>query len=145
MTQLASPRGPVAPELRAACAPVMHTLESRLLMAIHTPQNGDQLQTAINNAQLGDTIILQAGQTYVTSTTGGHDWGFILRNKTTGTGWITIQSSNLAQLPGPGVRVSPEDSPNMPKMTTRGGNVQVIKTDAAAHHYQFIGVEFVAA
>ena len=31
----------------------------------------------------------------------------------------------------------------MPNMTTRGGNVQVIKTEAAVHHYQFIGIEFV--
>ena len=121
----------------------MHTLESRLLMAIHTPMNGDALQTAINNAQLGDTIILQAGVTYVTSSTGPHDYGFILRNKTTGTGWITIQSSALAQLPGSGVRVAPEHAPLMPKMTTRGANIGVIRTDAAAHHYQFVGVEFV--
>ena len=121
----------------------MHALESRLLMAVHEPLNGDQLQTAINNAQLGDTIILKAGETYVTSTTGGHGNGFTLRNMTTGTGWITIQSSNLDKLPGPGVRVSPEDSANMPKMTTRGGNVQVVKTDSASHHYQFIGIEFV--
>src|SRR5688500_1196524 len=88
------------PALDAACAPVMQSLESRLLMAIHTPANGDQLQTAINNAALGDTIVLQAGVTYVTSSAGPHDYGFILRNKTSGSGWITIQSSNLAQLPG---------------------------------------------
>src|SRR5688572_7587242 len=105
MSRLRSRPSRLAPPLDAACAPVMHALESRLLMAIHTPENGNQLQTAINNAQLGDTIILQAGQTYVTAEGGGHDWGFTLRNKTTGTGWITIQSSNLAQLPGPGVRV----------------------------------------
>src|SRR5947207_10044761 len=80
---------------------LMDALEPRRLLAniFPTPTG---LQAAIDSAQLGDTIILQAGTTY----TGA----FTLKNKTTGTGMITIQSSNLAQLPGAGVRVSPADA-----------------------------------
>ena len=128
--------------LRLACTPTIHALEHRLFLAVHTPADGDALQAALNNAQLGDTIILQAGTTYKTSTTGGHGAGFTLRNKTTGTGWITIQSSAAAQLPE-GVRVTPADAPKLARLTTRGSNVSVINTATSAHHYKFIGIEFV--
>src|SRR5687768_18619891 len=73
----------------AACRPMMQSLEKRLLMTVHTP-GATGLQTAINNAQLGDTIILDANTTYV--------GGIVLRNKTSGAGWITIQSSTLNEL-----------------------------------------------
>src|SRR6267142_3100250 len=51
---------------------------------------GGNLQTAINNAVPGDTIVLQAGATF----TGP----FTLPNKTSGSGWIYIQSSAYASL-----------------------------------------------
>src|SRR4051812_27129618 len=51
---------------------------------INVPAGGN-VQTAINSAQLGDTIVLASGATF----TGN----FTLPNKTTGTGWITIRSS----------------------------------------------------
>ena len=128
--------------VRAACAATIDSLERRMLMALHTPADGDALQTALNNAQLGDTIILQAGTTYKTSTTGGHGPGFTLRNKTTGSGWITIESSAAAQLPE-GVRVTPADAPKLARLTTRGSNVSVISTATSAHHYKFVGIEVV--
>src|SRR3712207_3492073 len=59
--------------------------------AIFTPTNATELQGALDNAQLGDTIVLQAGVTYIGN--------FILPNKTTGSGYVTIQSSQLPQLP----------------------------------------------
>src|SRR3954452_19293230 len=58
--------------------------------------------------QLGDTILLTAGNTFTGS--------FTLRNINTGSGWITIQSSALASLPGPDVRVAPSNAINMPKI-----------------------------
>src|SRR5690242_11599100 len=67
---------------------------------------GGSLQTALNNAQLGETIVLEAGATYT---------GPIkLPNKTTGSGWIYVVSSNLASLPTAGHRVAPKDAVNMP-------------------------------
>src|SRR5436309_15223404 len=57
----------------------------------------DDLQAAINAAQLGDTIVVQAGATFV--------GGFVLPVKS-GTGEIVIQSSRLGELPE-GVRINP--------------------------------------
>src|SRR5512138_2058271 len=97
------------------CRLSVEKLELRYLLTTYTPANSAAFVTALNNAQLGDTIILNAGTTY--STNGG----FILKNKTSGTGWITIQSSNLASLPA-GVRVSPTDAVNMTRIQAPGSN-----------------------
>ena len=64
----------------------------------------DQLQQAIDDAQLGTTILLQAGATY----TPLDDRGFILKNKTSGSGWIIIRTSAPnTSLPPPGTRLTP--------------------------------------
>src|SRR6266536_98465 len=83
---------------------------------IVVPPSGD-LQAAIDAAQFGDTIILQAGATYQTG--GSPYWApFYLGPKSGGTGtdadFITIQSSNIASLPAG--RVSPQDKANMAKI-----------------------------
>lgn len=97
--------------------------------------NGD-LQAALNHAQLGDTIILQAGATF----TGP----FTLPNKTSGSGWIYVQSSSYLKLPTPGVRVSPSDAPNMPVIVSPDhGNA--IVTVSGSHHFRFAGIEFKTA
>src|SRR4051794_28292292 len=99
---------------------LIEQLEARtLLTTTFQPLTSAALTTAINNAALGDTIILQAGTTY----TGA----FTLKNKTGGSGYITIQSSNLASLPGPGVRVSPSDAVNMPRIQAPGSNALAIQ------------------
>ena len=94
---------------------------------------GGDLQGALNNAQLGDTIVLQAGATF----TGP----FKLPNKTTGTGWIYVVSSNLASLPASGHRVGPNDVANMPKIVSLGNN-NAVTTVADSHHFRFVGIEF---
>jgi hypothetical protein len=101
-----------------------------------TAANSAAFQTCLNNAALNSTIVLQAGTTY----TGP----FRLPNKTSGSGWIYIVSSNLASLPAVGTRVSPSSAVNMPKIiaTTLGDSVV---TDRGAHHYRFVGVEFTNA
>src|SRR5215472_560697 len=63
---------------------------------------GGNLQAALNNAQPGDTIVLQAGATF--------RGPFILPNKP-GSGWIYVVSSHLSYLPPPGTRVSPAYAP----------------------------------
>src|SRR6516162_124167 len=72
---------------------------------------GGNLQAALDKAQLGDTIVLQAGATF--SLPGGP---FKLPNKTSGSGWIYVVSSHLSSLPSPGVRVGPANATNMPKI-----------------------------
>jgi hypothetical protein len=94
---------------------------------------GGDLQAALNTAQLGDTIVLQAGATF----TGP----FKLPNKTAGSGWIYVVSSNLASLPPPGQRVGPRDATNMPKIVARA-NSNALVTVANSHHYRFVGIEF---
>ena len=99
-----------------------------------TVNSGDNLQTALNNAQLGDTIILQAGATFAGP--------FTLPNKTTGSGWIYIHSSAYSSLPPPGTRVSISDVTNMPKITVSTVGRSAIETANNAHHYRFVGIEF---
>jgi hypothetical protein len=96
---------------------------------------GQSLQQALNEAILGDTIILQAGATF----TGN----FILPNKTTGTGWITIQSSLIDALPPVGQRVTPTHAPSMAKLRSPNG-AAVIATATGAHHYRLIGLDIAA-
>src|SRR6266513_355563 len=93
---------------------------------------GDNLQTAINSAVPGDTIVLQAGATF----TGP----FTLPNKA-GSGWIYIQSSAYASLPPPGTRVSIADSVFMPKIVGTAAGGDAIHTNAQAHNYRFVGIE----
>ena len=92
---------------------------------------GEDVQAALNSAQRGDVIELQAGATF----TGN----FTLPNKS-GTGWIHIQSSALASLPPQGTRVSPAQASLMPKLVSSNTN-PVVSTASAAHHYRFIGIE----
>jgi len=99
-----------------------------------TVNSGGNLQTALNNAQLGDTIVLQAGARF----TGP----FTLPNKSSGSGWIYIQSSAYSSLPPPGTCVSISDASNMPKITVATGGRSAIETATNAHHYRFIGIEF---
>src|SRR5439155_12409583 len=115
---------------------MFEALESRFLLTTFDPANGAALSTALNSAQLGDTIVLNAGTTYTGE--------FTLKEKTTGTGWITIQSSNLASLPAQGVRVGPADAFNMPRLQAPGSNVPVVDTKGnSAKFYKFVGLEFV--
>ena len=98
--------------------------------------DGADLQSAINQANSGDTIILQAGAKFVGT--------FTLPNKP-GSEFITIQSSELAKLPNEGTRVSPNDAPLMPKILSSGRGASAVSTEANAHHYRFVGIEFAPA
>src|SRR6185503_15653754 len=93
---------------------------------------GGNVQSAIDSAQYGDTIILQAGAVYTASVT--------LPLKS-GTGEIVIQSSRLSELPE-GVRVNPSQSALFAKIQSSIPAEAVVKTVAGAHHYRFQGIEF---
>src|SRR5580765_346552 len=92
---------------------------------------GGDLQGALNSAQPGDTIILQAGAIY----TGN----FTLPVKS-GTAWIYVQSSALSSLPAAGTRVAPAQASVMPKIVSPNTS-PAISTAAGAHHFRFVGVE----
>ncbi|MDQ3015272.1 MAG: T9SS type A sorting domain-containing protein [Bacteroidota bacterium] len=91
-------------------------------------------QSALNTAELGDIIELQAGTTY----TGP----FTLPEKTSGEGWIYIITSAYKNLPAPCQRVSPDDTDHMPKIIVASGSGGTINTASRAHHYRFVGIEF---
>src|SRR5437867_3194845 len=95
--------------------------------------SGGDLQAALNAAQPGDVITLQAGATF----TGP----FTLPNKT-GIGWITVRTSAPdSSLPAPGTRVNPSYAAVMPKIVA-GSNVgPAIQAASGAHHFRFIGIE----
>ncbi len=115
---------------------------------ITVPAGGD-FQAALNSAQPGDVIKLQAGATY----TGN----FVLPNKA-GSGWITIRTDAPdSSLPPPGTRVTPANANVMPKIEAPNDSPAVRTcsyTDSGlplpcntgisdgAHHYRFIGIEF---
>lgn len=97
-----------------------------------TATTSAQFQTCLNSAALNSTIVLQAGTTY----TGP----FTLPNKTSGSGWIYIVSSNLASLPRAGTRVSPSDASNMPTLIAGSAENAAVRTQSNAHHYRFVGI-----
>ena len=85
---------------------------------VSVPSGGD-VQGAIDSAQCGDSVVLQAGATF--------DGAFILPNKNcTSASQITIRSSALSL---PASRVGPADAPNMPRL--RAPNGQAIFTMGA--------------
>src|SRR5262249_33477916 len=93
----------------------------------------DSLQAALDAAQFGDVIVLQAGTVY--------KGNFVLPAKN-GTGEIVIQSSRASELPE-GARVNPEQAAMFAKLQTP--EVQpVLRTAPGAHHYRFVGIEFSA-
>ena len=97
---------------------------------LSVPAGGD-LQGALDSAQPGDAIVLQAGGTY----TGN----FTLPAKS-GSGWIHVQTSALSSLPAPGTRVGPANASLMPKIVSPN-TTAAISTAAGAHHFRFVGVE----
>ena len=104
-----------------------------------TVTDGDGLRSALSLAVGGDTIRLQAGNEFVGP--------FTLPQKT-GTGWITLQSTDCAvpALPSPGTRVTPVDASCMPRLVpkktgTLSSSDSVVVAAPGAGRYRFSGVE----
>ncbi|HKP72948.1 MAG TPA: hypothetical protein VJT82_08425 [Pyrinomonadaceae bacterium] len=107
---------------------------------INVPAHGD-LQAALDAAQPGDQIVLEAGASYLGPFTLPYKAG-------TGTDadWITIRTSTPdALLPAPGARITPAHSPLLPKLLSPGGNSPALQTAAGAHHYRLLGIEVMPA
>lgn len=99
---------------------------------IKVPSGGD-LQGAINSARSGDVIELEAGGTYA---------GRIDLTEKPLTDFVTIRSSRASELPE-GKRISPDQKPLL--ATIKSGMLGRAAVYAAngAHHYRFVGIEFV--
>jgi hypothetical protein len=95
---------------------------------------GGDFQAALDLAQPGDAILLDAGAVF--------RGNFTLPRKSQA-GWIIIQSSSGA-LPPPGTRISPAFAAAMPKLISPNG-APVILTAPGAKGYRFVGIEFTLA
>lgn len=91
------------------------------------------LQQALNQSQPGDVIELEAGATFLGP--------FTLPVKS-GEAYITVQSAQLARLPGESERVLPSHAPLMAKILSPGKGEPALRTAPGAHHFRFIGLEF---
>jgi hypothetical protein len=101
----------------------------------HVVRTGGSVQAALDVAQLGDCVTLEAGAIFTATGV-----PFILRNRTSGSGWIVIRSSALASLPVTGTRVGPGDAANMPTLVA-DHYLPAVVTEPTAHHYRFVGIE----
>lgn len=101
---------------------------------------GEDLQSAIDSARYGDTIVLEAGATF--------RGPIILRFKEGASDtsqYITLTTSTPNALPAENQRVNPQTHAQaMPKIVGPDSSV-AIATDERAHHYKFIGIEFAPA
>jgi len=97
---------------------------------------GGGFQAALNKAQPGDEIVLQAGATY----TGN----FKLPAKKGSGKWITVRTSNMADVPKEGTRVSPQHAAAMPKIVDPNGT-GAFSTALQAGYYRLVGLEVTVA
>ena len=122
--------------LLAAWSGSLTTRAATLTVGAGAGNNYHDIQSAINAAQPGDTIIVQAGETFYGQ--------IVLKNKNTNsTAYITIQSSAVGSLPA-GARVAPSQSSLMPHIVVQdlaGNDPSAIRTEAYAHHYKLIGLD----
>ncbi|MDP1861036.1 MAG: Ig-like domain-containing protein [Gemmatimonadaceae bacterium] len=95
---------------------------------------GDNLQGALNAAQRGDEIVLQAGATFTGT--------FTLPAKpgNSSAGWVLVRSEQQAALPARGVRVTPAVASLMPKIVTPT-SAAALQTAAGASGWWVTGVE----
>ena len=95
--------------------------------------SGGKLQAVIDAASPGDTILLEAGATFV---------GPITLKVKPGNACITIRTSAPdSSLPPKGQRISPSYANVMAKIVSPGLNLHAIKTEYGAHHYRLLGLE----
>jgi hypothetical protein len=116
---------PAAPSLPQVYVDTAYPQQSGQTIVVNA---GGELQTALNNAQPGDTIVIQAGAAF--------RGPFTLPAKS-GSGQIVIKSS--AMLPAEGTRVTPAEAGLMPKLEASAE--AVIVTAAGARGYRFVGIE----
>ena len=104
--------------------------------ATHAVPAGGDLQAALNAAQPGDVVELQAGVTYVGN--------YVLPAKPGGE-FIVLRTGGVeGVLPGPGMRIHRDHAPLLAKI--RSGNEEpALATAPGAHHWRIELVEFAAS
>jgi hypothetical protein len=92
---------------------------------------GADLQAALNSARPNDTLVLDAGASWVGN--------FVLPPRAD-TGWITIRGSAESGLPPAGQRVTPANAAAMPKIITPNA-IQAISASDGTQGWRFVGIE----
>lgn len=129
---LAYDRGIRVTAPKAASATHIQPTDSKTISVRHD----EDLQAALDAAVAGDVIILEAGAAF----TGN----FLLRNKER-SNWITIRSSaEDTDLPLLDTRVNLSHVNLLPKIISPNSE-PALRTEAGAHHYRLIGLEFTIA
>jgi hypothetical protein len=101
----------------------------------------DDLQAALKSASFGDTIVLEAGASF----TGPIMLPFKGAGSGTDADYITIRTSDLSGISREGERIKPQlHAIRMPKIVAPRERAAV-STEPRAHHYKFVGVEFLPA
>ena len=109
---------------------LLHT--STLYAATIQVRAGQNLQTAIDAAQPGDTLVLDPGATY--------SGNFVLPVKS-GAGFITIRTADSPDLPSANTRVFPSHAPRLAKIQSPNAG-PAITTAAGSHHWRLLLLEF---
>src|SRR5205085_10002830 len=99
-----------------------------------TVSAGGDLQAALDAAQPGDIILLEAGATFTGNFT-------LPAKPKPGSAWIVVRSSTAdGNLPAAEARIAPSFAAVLPKIVSPNVN-PALRTAAGAHHYRLIGVE----
>ena len=118
---------PPAPPAKAVSPLPPDTLGGRTIMV----GQGEDLQGKINSAKAGDTLVLEAGATWI---------GNFSLPARSDSGWIAIRGSQEAKLPKGGQRVSPADASSMPKILTPNSTNAIGAADGT-QGWRLVGLE----
>src|SRR5688572_11449208 len=118
----------VPPELPRAYVDTTYTPPTGA--SLYVPAGGD-LQSALDSAQPGDVIALQAGASFT---------GNFTLPARTGTDWIILRSAAPdSALPAAGVRVQPSDAVAFPKILSPN-SAPALQTAPGAQYYRILGI-----
>ena len=105
-----------------------------------TTQESAEVQTAINDAQPGDTIRLEAGKVFPSP-------GWMLPPKNPSDAWITITTTRADSLPAEDTRITPAYAPLLPQIMATTPPFGAINTENGplprpAERYRLVGLMF---
>ena len=138
---------PILPNTASVEACFPDTIGYKRITVGPSGRNYTDLQKALNDAQPGTVIIIDAGFVYM--------GGFVLPLKPASNRWIVLISSRMDLLPDQGKRVEPKASTNDPNVaeqrlampsivTTNLSGIPCFSTEPGAHHYRLVGLEISA-